>query len=106
MTRRTKKVGTAGRYGSRYGVKIRRRISSLEKRQKKRHICPECRYPAVKRVSTGIWTCNHCGYTFTGGAYLPTTAVGESRLEALEIMPAEPKKTEIKTSNKTKEKAK
>jgi large subunit ribosomal protein L37Ae len=87
MSRRTKKVGTSGRLGPRYGVKIRRRISNLEKRQKQKHICPSCKYPAVKRVSTGIWSCKHCGHTFAGGAYLPTTAVGESKLESLENVP-------------------
>ncbi len=83
MVRRTKKVGISGRLGARYGVKIRRRISSLESRQKKSHPCPECHYQAVKRVSTGIWTCKHCGYTFCGGAYLPSTAVGESKIETI-----------------------
>ncbi len=83
MVRRTKKVGVSGRLGPRYGVKIRRRVKELEIRQKKAHPCPKCQYRAVKRVGTGIWTCNHCGYTFSGGAYLPFTAVGESRLEAL-----------------------
>jgi large subunit ribosomal protein L37Ae len=83
MTRRTKKVGSSGRFGPRYGVKLRRRISVLESKQNKKHTCPDCKYPSVKRVSTGIWACNHCGYTFTGGAYLPSTAVGESKLESL-----------------------
>lgn len=85
MVRRTKKVGTSGKFGPRYGVKIRRRVSALETRQKKKHQCPECHYQAVKRVSTGIWNCKHCGHTFSGGAYLPTTAVGEGRLEPLKI---------------------
>jgi large subunit ribosomal protein L37Ae len=83
MTRRTKKVGTSGRFGPRYGVKIRRQISNIEKRQKQHHTCPDCHYPAVKRQSTGIWNCKHCGYTYTGGAYMPTTTVGNSRLESL-----------------------
>jgi large subunit ribosomal protein L37Ae len=83
MTRRTKKVGVSGKFGARYGVKIRRRVNALEIRQKKDHACPRCQYNAVKRVSTGIWSCRHCNYTFTGGAYLPTTASGESRLESI-----------------------
>jgi large subunit ribosomal protein L37Ae len=96
MTRRTKKVGSSGRFGPRYGVKLRRRISTLESRQKKKHICPDCNYTAVKRVSTGIWECKHCGYTFTGGAYLPKTAVGESRLESLQDISEESEKTKKK----------
>jgi len=98
MTRRTKKVGVSGKYGSRYGVKIRRRINALESRQKKHHVCPECQYPAVKRVSSGIWICKHCGYTYTGGAYFPSTAAGESRLESLLI--AQEQSTSAKTKNK------
>ena len=85
MVRRTKKVGVSGRLGPRYGVRIRRRIKELEMRQKKSHTCPKCQYKAVKRISTGIWSCNHCGHTFTGGAYLPTTAVGEIRMEVLKV---------------------
>jgi large subunit ribosomal protein L37Ae len=85
MVRRTKKVGTSGRFGPRYGVKIRRRVGKLEMRQKQNHTCPECQYQAVKRISTGIWKCHHCGHKFAGGAYLPTTTVGESRREAIKV---------------------
>ncbi len=94
MTRRTKKVGIAGKFGPRYGVKLRRRVSKLEQHQKQKHTCPECHYKAVKRVSTAIWCCRHCGYTFAGGAYLPTTAVGESRNAAINI---EKQKEVVKT---------
>ncbi|WP_455393231.1 50S ribosomal protein L37Ae [[Eubacterium] cellulosolvens] len=104
MTRRTKKVGTSGRYGARYGVKLRRQISTLESRQKKKHICPECKYSSVKRASTGIWVCRHCGYTFTGGAYLPTTAVGESRMESLQYLAKETQSLNKKSDTKTKNK--
>ena len=104
MTRRTKKVGLAGKFGPRYGVKIRRRVSSLEVRQKKKHACPKCSYSAVKRVSTGIWTCKHCGHTYTGGAYLPTTAAGESRLENLQTSQetSSKQKTKLETVEKSK----
>jgi large subunit ribosomal protein L37Ae len=30
----------------------------------------------VKRVSVGVWKCRKCGFTFTGGAYTPTTKLG------------------------------
>ena len=108
MARRTKKVGTAGRYGPRYGVKIRRRISELELHQKRKHTCPDCNYQAVKRISTGIWQCRHCGYTYAGGAYMPKTAVGESRRETLKSTKetTEPPKTETKSKKVVEKKGK
>jgi large subunit ribosomal protein L37Ae len=30
----------------------------------------------VKRISVGVWKCRKCGFTFTGGAYTPTTKLG------------------------------
>jgi len=71
MTKRTKKVGISGKYGARYGVKIRKQVSNIEKQQRKLHECPRCKYIRVKRISTGIWQCSHCNLTFAGGAYIP-----------------------------------
>ncbi len=68
---RTKKVGSAGRFGARYGKKVREIVAAIEKLQRKRHICPRCKMPYVKRLSTGIWFCKKCGAKFAGGAYLP-----------------------------------
>jgi len=76
MAKRTRKVGSAGRFSSRYGVRARSRIRDVEAQQKKKHVCPECGRPAVNRVSTGIWKCSRCDTTFAGGAYLPKTAQG------------------------------
>lgn len=28
-------------------------------------------------MSVGIWLCNRCGFKFAGGAYAPTTKLGE-----------------------------
>jgi large subunit ribosomal protein L37Ae len=71
MTKRTKKVGISGKYGPRYGVKIRKQINTIENKQRSLHKCPRCNYKQVKRVSTGIFQCRHCNLTFAGGAYLP-----------------------------------
>ena len=73
MARRTKKVGTAGRYQARYGVKSRTRVRDVESQQRLRHLCPQCGHKAVQRVSTGIWRCKKCNHTFAGGAYIPRT---------------------------------
>jgi len=77
MSRRTKKVGSVGRFGPRYGVRIRRRILEVEVEQRKRHQCPRCSAYSVRRKSTGVWACRRCGLVFAGGAYRPvvTTTV-------------------------------
>ncbi len=71
MTKRTEKVGISGKYGSRYGVKLRKRMKEIEEQKVKKHTCPNCRHPSVKRVSTGIWKCRKCALVFAGGAYKP-----------------------------------
>ncbi|MGC9443921.1 MAG: 50S ribosomal protein L37ae [Candidatus Methanospirareceae archaeon] len=73
-----KKTKSAGRFGVRYGRKIRRAITSIESRTKAAHVCPSCEHPSVRRIGTGIWQCRKCGYTFTGGTYIPHTALGIS----------------------------
>jgi large subunit ribosomal protein L37Ae len=68
---RTKKIGTAGRFGVRYGKKDRQKLADIEKIQKRRHICPACNLPYVKRSSSGVWVCKKCGAKFAGLAYYP-----------------------------------
>jgi large subunit ribosomal protein L37Ae len=65
------KVGSAGRFGVRYGRTIRATISKIEAEEKKRHVCPRCNMPYVKRVSSGVWKCKKCGNKFAGLAYSP-----------------------------------
>jgi large subunit ribosomal protein L37Ae len=74
---RTKKVGSTGRFGTRYGATIRKRIKKVEDVMKAKHICPSCDSPKVKRVSIGIWQCNFCGFKFTGGSWAPNTPGGK-----------------------------
>ena len=76
MSKRTKKVGSAGRFQARYGVKSRTRIRNVESQQLLKHKCPSCGQKKVKRVSTSIWECKKCGIKFAGGAYIPTTEAG------------------------------
>ena len=68
---RTKKVGIAGRFGSRYGKKIRTNVIAVEKELRKPHPCPECMKKTLKRVSAGIWECKKCGTKIAGKAYRP-----------------------------------
>ena len=67
----TKKVKSAGRFGVRYGRKIRQLVVDIEKKQKAKHQCPYCSKYKVKRISSGIWQCKKCNNKFTGKAYTP-----------------------------------
>ncbi len=89
MAKRTKKVGSAGRFQSRYGVKSRSRIRNVELTQRAKHTCPSCGHKKVKRVGTSIWQCKKCGIKFAGGAYNPTTESGQNVEKILrgEIIP-------------------
>ena len=78
MAKRTKKVGPAGRFQARYGVRARTRVRNVEIQQKAKHICPSCGHQKVKRVSTSIWQCGKCQVKFAGGAYLPQTEGGQN----------------------------
>ena len=91
MTKRTKKVGSAGRFQARYGVRARTRVRNIEIIQKAKHICPSCGHQRVKRVSTSIWQCGKCGVKFAGGAYIPRTESGQNVEKMLrgEIHPPE-----------------
>ena len=74
--KRTKKVGPTRGLGSRYGSMVRKRYIKIVEEMRKPHKCPQCDLPKVKRESVGLWKCKRCGYTFTGGAYTPTTKIG------------------------------
>ncbi|MFA5772173.1 MAG: 50S ribosomal protein L37ae [Thermoplasmata archaeon] len=82
MTRRTKKVGSSGTYGARYGVKIRNLIADIKKQKISVYNCPTCNYASMKRISTGIWECRHCGAKIAGGAYTPTTKVSKAEIKS------------------------
>ena len=65
----TKIVGSAGRFGARYGRKLRTRVLEVERRQRKKQLCPYCRRVNARRVSVGVYSCRTCKSKFTGGAY-------------------------------------
>lgn len=68
---KTKKVGSAGRFGIRYGRKIRQRVIKVEKELKAKHKCPQCLKPSLKREKAGVWFCKKCGLKLAGKAYKP-----------------------------------
>jgi large subunit ribosomal protein L37Ae len=91
MAKRTKKVGSAGRLGARYGVRIRRRIADIEKVSKGRHECPRCKVVAMARTANGIWVCRHCGSHMASSSYMPTPPVAVRRELAEVLAKAEAK---------------
>eukprot|EP00892_Ulva_mutabilis_P011485 jgi/Ulvmu1/8709/UM047_0049.1 len=74
MSKRTKKVGITGKYGTRYGASLRKIIKKMEVSQHSKFFCPFCGKTAMKRKAAGIWSCRACKKTVAGGAYVLTTA--------------------------------
>lgn len=66
---KTKKVKAAGKFGARYGRRIRQNI--LKVGVQKRHRCPECMKLSLRREVSGIWKCSKCGAKIAGKAYRP-----------------------------------
>jgi large subunit ribosomal protein L37Ae len=106
---RTKKIGLGASFSARYGTLARKRYVEIVSQMRLKHKCPKCHKKAVKRESVGIWICGKCGFKFTGGAYTPTTKLGETAerstikeapIEALLVKPEK----EAKTSKKRKTK--
>ena len=62
-------LGSAKRFGARYGRKPKLKFSKIETEQRKLHKCPYCNKVAVKRIAMGIWNCRKCKAKFTGKAY-------------------------------------
>ncbi|KAF2994935.1 60S ribosomal protein L43 [Epicoccum nigrum] len=73
MTKRTKKVGITGKYGTRYGASLRKQVKKMEVTQHARYVCQFCGKNAVKRQAVGIWNCKSCRKTTAGGAYTVAT---------------------------------
>ncbi|KAK5658495.1 hypothetical protein OQA88_1887 [Cercophora sp. LCS_1] len=70
--RRTE-VGITGKYGVRYGASLRKQLKQVEILQHARYVCTFCGKKSVKRAAWGIWHCQRCKKTMTGGAYVLAT---------------------------------
>jgi len=71
MATKLKKTKSAGRFGARYGKKVRASIASIEEKQRKKQRCPFCGKPGAKRISKGVWQCTRkaCNKKFAAEAY-------------------------------------
>jgi large subunit ribosomal protein L37Ae len=70
--RKAGKVGSAGRFGARYGRVARRRVKEIEEEMRSATVDDQ----EVKRIGTGMWRNEETGELFTGGAYRPQTPGG------------------------------
>jgi large subunit ribosomal protein L37Ae len=70
--KKASKVGSAGRFGARYGRVSRRRVKEIESEMRNATVDGD----EVKRIGTGVWKNQRTGEVFTGGAYRPQTPGG------------------------------
>merc|ERR1712230_294217 len=54
MTKRTKKVGVTGKYGTRYGASLRKQVKKMEITQHAKYVCTFCGKTTVKRDCGGL----------------------------------------------------
>jgi large subunit ribosomal protein L37Ae len=95
---KTKKVGLAGRFGPRYGSRVRHNWREVMERVKGEQKCPRCETKSRNmREFIGVWHCKKCGARWTGGAWDPVTVRGrESMRIATRIAHEEVAKKELK----------
>ncbi len=79
---KTKKVGSSGRLGARYGWKLRKQARAVYDKSRATYECPQCGRMALRRAGTGMWKCSKCGSIFAGGAYSPGATLTGARAEA------------------------
>jgi large subunit ribosomal protein L37Ae len=88
-TSKGRKSRSAARFGPRYGRKSRKLVADMEEKTRALYDCPQCGRTKVSRISTAIWSCSKCGYTFAGGTYVPETSLGRSVIRSLKRAAAE-----------------
>jgi large subunit ribosomal protein L37Ae len=69
MATKLKKTKSAGRFGARYGKKVRDKLTKVEVKQRVKQKCLFCDKIGAKKVSNGIWQCSKCNKKFASNAY-------------------------------------
>jgi len=85
MSDQENRVGSAGRFGARYGRVARRRVAEIEDEMRSATVDGD----NVTRVGTGIWVNEETGEKFTGGAYKPETPAGKTVTRSIRAALAE-----------------
>merc|ERR1712235_176354 len=85
MSKRTKKVGITGKYGTRYGASLRKTVKKMEITQHAKYACTFCGKDNMKRKAVGIWKCGtkNCSITVAGGAWNYSTVTAASVRSAI-----------------------
>lgn len=68
MPRRKNRAPLKG-LGQKYGATVRKRYSRIYRTLKQKRRCPECNSLKLRRIDSGIWGCQICGFKIAGGAY-------------------------------------
>lgn len=55
--------------GQKYGLKPRKKFTSVHRLLKSKRKCPECGSERFGRQAVGIWACKKCNFKITGLAY-------------------------------------
>jgi large subunit ribosomal protein L37Ae len=69
MPTKSKKTKSAGRFGARYGKKVKDNLVKVESKQRGKQKCPFCEKLGVKRLAKGIWKCPKCDKKFASNTY-------------------------------------
>ena len=70
MGAKTKKIKAAGKFGSGYGISVRREYNVIEAEQRKKQRSPFHPKGRAKRIAAGIWKDIKTGKIFAGPAYV------------------------------------
>ena len=91
MSKRTKKIGSTGWMGPRYGTRIRRRTQEVDKARRAVSVCPKCSTLSVHRLGSGLWECRRCERTFASDSYVfkPAPSIFRVEEETPRAAPAE-----------------
>lgn len=69
MPNKSKKTKSAGRFGARYGKRVRDRLVQVESKQRVKQQSPFHPKGTAKRLAAGIWKCSKTGKVFADNAY-------------------------------------
>jgi len=69
MSSKLKKTKSAGRFGARYGTRVRKSLVKIEEKQRVKQKCPFCGKKGIKRISKGIWKCKKCNKKLASDTY-------------------------------------